>query len=386
MFAHLRDPKLPALETLRQADLDRIAGTKGTRLLRARYQPGARAILHVAMGASREAAEGSIWIYAGTKAQNLIRRLPEARLDAETGALFQAFPHDHRMPQLARFVADAMDLASHLIGGPAAGPPSLMRYRPGLSATFRWVRADGRVFYVKQTPDDDVATHAGTVAELVAATDDRSLGFASVEGVIPDLGLIAYASAEGQPLERVLAASGPARAGTAMSQVARALETLSSLSVFPDRVLDRTTLLSRADRARRMIGTLDPEAGNAAAELVASLLAGMVPVRRRPIHGDMKLEHAFLSGPLTILIDTESLSLGDPDYDLASLEARATMAALAGHITCAETDAATAALRSSAGPHYQWFLTCARLQCAKFFAQRFDPETIPLMRRVLGPC
>ena len=213
MFAHLCDPELPALTTLRQADLDRITGRIGTRLLRARYQPGARAILHVALGPAPELHEGSIWFYAGTKAQGLARRLPDARLDAKTGALFQAFPQDHRMPQLAHFLDQAMQLAPDLLGGPAAGPPRLIRYRPGLSATFRWTATDGRVVYVKQTPTEDVAAHAATVAELDRELRRAHFGFTPVTGMIPDLGLIAYAAAEGTALDHDLAGSAPRGSG-----------------------------------------------------------------------------------------------------------------------------------------------------------------------------
>lgn len=162
-----------------------------------------------------------------------------------------------------------------------------------------------------------------------------------------------------------------------------ALRALWSCPVVPGRPMDRDELLLRADRASRMIGFLDRDAGGIAADLVATLQARAVTVRRCPIHADMKLEHAFLSDTRTTLIDTESLSLGDPDYDLAKLEARLWMAAATGTIPAAAADAAMVETRRHAGPDYDWFLTCARLQCARFFAQRFDPASVPLMRRLL---
>lgn len=386
MFEHLRDPGLPALETLGLSDLSRITCASHARLLRARYQPGARAILHVALGAGQGAAEGAIWFYAGDKAQKLARRLPDARLDAPSGALFQTFPQDHRMPLLATFVDRAMDLADGLIGGPAAGPPELMRYRPGLSATFRWTRQDGSRFFVKQTPDQDVRVQALVVSHLVEAARLLPLSFATAAGVAPELGLIAYEAAPGEPLDGLLLDSETGTAQRAMAQVTDALRALWSLSVVPGRMLDRPTLLQRAAQASLMISVMNPQAGRCAADLVKWLEARPVPVRLRPIHADMKLEHAFLSGPLTTLIDMESLSLGDPDYDLAKLEARVTMAEIAGQITVAVAEAVRVEIRRGAGDHYHWFLICARLQCAKFFAQRFDPATIPLMHRILAPC
>jgi hypothetical protein len=55
-----------------------------------------------------------------------------------------------------------------------------------------------------------------------------------------------------------------------------------------------------------------------------------------------------------------------------------------GQITPAQASAAIAEARQGVGTDYDWFLTCARLQCAKFFAQRLDPATVPIMRRVLA--
>lgn len=386
MFAQVRDAALPALSSLDQAGLDRITGGNGARLLRARYQPGARAILHVALGPTPDAGEGSVWFYAGTKALGLSRDLPDARLDADTGALFQAFPQDHRLPHLARFVARAMEFAPRLIGGPADGPPRLLRYRPGLSATFRWTRADGRVVYVKQTPDQDVAAQAVSVTQLAHAAYGLNLGFPAVAGIIPELGLIAYIAAEGQALDHILANPDAGPIPGSMTQVAGALAELAALPVTPARLLDRDHLLLRADLARQMIDIVDPVAGKMAAQLMERVRAHPVPVRLRPIHGDMKLEHAFLSGRHTTLIDIESLSLGDPDHDLARLETRVEMSALTGRITGLEARIATTALRPYTGPHYPWFLDCARLHSAKFFAQRLDPATLPLMRHILGSC
>jgi Phosphotransferase enzyme family len=380
MFSHLCDPDLPAMQTLVQADLDRITGTPGTRLLRARYQPGARAVLHVDLGAGQE---GSVWFFAGTKAQGLARRLPDARLDAASGALFQTFPQDHRMPHLATFVSNVDNFCPRLIGGEIAGPPQLMRYRPGLSATFRVRRQDGCVFYVKQTPGEDVQAQARAMTEMSAAIAGSNLGVAEVAGVIPDLGLIAYAAAPGRPLDLILSGAAPSAVTSAMVQVSKSLQTLWSLSVHPARTLDKSALLARAEQASQMIALLDPPVGRVAAAMVDRLRTSAVQMRAMPIHADMKLEHAFLSGTGTTLIDIESLSLGDPNYDLAKLEARLSMAELAGMITPAEVAVATKVLHALAGPHYSWFVACARLQCAKFFAQRFDPATIPMMRSIL---
>lgn len=386
MLGHLQDPALPALAHLDQTTLDGITGTPQTRLLRARYQAGARAILHVGLGTAADAGEGAIWFFAGQKGQKLARNLPDARLHSASGALFQAFPNDHRLPQIAHFLSDATLLAPRLIGGPALGPPVLMRYRPGLSATFRWTRSDGRIFFVKQTPDADIAQQKQAVDHLATAAQGLPLAVAPVVAIDRALGLIVYQAADGQPLDQVLPGSGPRGTSAAMTQTLRALQALWSLSIVPGRMLDRTALLHRAADCARIIALLDPDCGQRAADLVAALHARPTRLRLRPIHADMKLDHVFLSGPKTTLIDTESLSLGDPDYDLAKLDARLIMAHLCGQITMGEAASARAPLIRATGRDYDWLLTCARLQCARFFAQRFDPATIPVMQQVLSPC
>ncbi|MFM7335545.1 MAG: hypothetical protein ACKO1H_14230 [Tabrizicola sp.] len=275
MFDLPRDPDLPTLAAIRQTDLARITGHPGTRLLRLRYQPGARAILHVALGPEADAPEGTIWFYPGRKTAKLARHHPEARLDPASGALFQAFPQDHRLPQLAHLVAEARDLAPRLIGGPARDAPRLLRYRPGISATFRWTRADGQVFFVKQSVDTNVTAQAMALANLASAAQGRPVSFAPVAGLVRDRGLIAYARASGSPL-------GTNLSYRAVKQVLGALRTLKSLSVVPANLLDRPTLLGRAVRAQQTIALFDPLAGQRAADLVARLESWAVPVHLRP--------------------------------------------------------------------------------------------------------
>lgn len=369
MFSRLSDPAFPALASLGPVDLARITGAPEARLLRLRYQPGARAMPHVSLGPGGGPPEGAIWFFAGDKARKLARRAKGARRDVPTQALFQAFPQDHRMPALATFVDGAIDLAPALIGGLAASPPVLMRYRPGLSATFRWMRQDGRIFFVKQTPDSDVRVLALVAGQLADALRGTQLG------VVP-----------GRPLDAILESAPDRDVRDAIAQITGALRTLWSQTLVPVRLLSRSDHLLRGAQASQIIALADEVAGQQAAGLLRRLENTQAPVRLRPIHADMKLEHAFLSGPMTTLIDTESLSLGDPEYDLAKLEMRLVMAQALGGIAPARAQVAVAEVRRDAGQHYDWFLTCARLQCASFFAQRLNPATIPLMRLMLTPC
>jgi hypothetical protein len=252
-----------------------------------------------------------------------------------------------------------------------------VRYRPGLSATFRWTRADGAVFFVKHTMETEVTTQAQTLRNLADEARGRGLGFSEVAGMVPELGLIAYAAVPGVALAE-------APCDRDVTQVLGALKTLWSLPVVPEKMLDRKAHLARASRAHRMIALFDEEAGHLAADLVARLEDWRVPVRMRPIHADMKLEHAVLSGRETCLIDMDSLALGDPNYDLASLEARITLARLLGQISQPAAEGGVHLVRQLASPDYLWFLACARLKCATFLATRLDPETLPALRRMLA--
>lgn len=377
MLDHKRAPVLPTYAEIGQMDLDRTTGYPGTRLLRLRYQPEARAILHVALGTAADAPEGSIWFFAGHKAETLALRQPHATFDPQTGALFQAFPHDHRLPVLATFVASAQDHAIRLIGGPARTAPVLVRYRPGLSATFRWTRADGTTFFVKHSPETGVTAQAQTLRNLADAARGLGLGFPDVAGMLPELGTIAYSAVPGVALSATLCDRD-------VAQVLGALRTLWTLPVVPGNMLDRAAHLAHAARQQRLIALFDEEAGRLAADLLARLDVWHVPVHLRPIHADMKLEHAVLSGRQTYLIDMDSLALGDPNYDLASLDARITLARLVGLVDDVGAEGAIQQVRQLASPSYMWFLACARLKCATFLATRPDPQNIPILRRILG--
>ena len=103
----------------------------------------------------------------------------------------------------------------------------------------------------------------------------------------------------------------------------------------------------------------------------------------RPIHGDLKLEHVILGPAGVTLIDTESLSLGPPDYDLAQLYGRLQMAAQLGAVQ--ETTASTCCreLRELGSESFDWCLGIVALHLAKFHAQRPGPMSAERARDML---
>ena len=254
----IHDPKLPGLSGLDAAALQRITGAEDVSLMRFRYRAGKRAILHL----ETEAGEGSVWFFQGDKARRLARRnKPTARYDRASEALYETFPNDHRMPQIRAFLDDYARVARELIGGRPAGAPDLLRYRPGLSCTFRCRRADGVAVYVKLINDDSPARLAEMNRQMVAHLAASSVSVAPVIGIAPE----------------------------------RAAECVD---------MTRLTVPAMTDAVARVFARLEADPPRLA---------------MRPIHADVKLEHLFIDAGQTTLIDTESVSLGPPDYDLAQL-------------------------------------------------------------------
>ena len=102
------------------------------------------------------------------------------------------------------------------------------------------------------------------------------------------------------------------------------------------------------------------------------------------IHGDMKLEHAFLDADRVTFIDTESLSLGDPDYDIAKLEARLVATFMTGMLSADNLIAARRILTDYVSSNYAWYQDAAMLQTAKFFAQRPSTQNVTYCRVLLS--
>lgn len=378
------DPVFPALSRLTAEDLRRIAGCTKVEVLRTRHQPGTRAVLHIACGAEEGRREGVIWFLWPEKIDRLCLSQPGLRVDPVTGAAFEAFPNDHRMPELARFLAQAGSLAPRLIGAEAAAPPALLRYRPGLSATFRWQGADGGARFVKVARKADVAAQAATVMALVRALGGTETTIAPVAGLSPDHATIAYHGATGTPFDRLLSDTPSDDVTRHAARLVAAIGDLNACRLDGVPVMDRDRTLNRARRAAEIVATADPVAGAMADKALERAAASDPMLRMGLIHADMKLDHGFADGTCVTFIDTESLHLGDPDHDLALLDARLDIAVIEGHLSADRVTAIRNVLRAAGGPNYDWFLSLGRIHAAKYFAQRNPPDRASLLRRLLS--
>jgi aminoglycoside phosphotransferase (APT) family kinase protein len=168
-----------------------------------------------------------------------------------------------------------------------------------------------------------------------------------------------------------------------LDQTIAALRRLGQSAVLPARILGPDTMRLRAAESAAFIAVTAPGLSSRANAVLERLSAPPPDLRLCPIHGDMKLEHVFLDGERTCLIDTESVVLGLPDYDLAQLGGRLCQAELDGLLSPDLVTKADARIRAAAGPAYDWCRDVVALRLAKFHAQRPAPGMPDRLRAIL---
>ena len=378
----IEDAALPGLADLSQERLRAITGAEEVALLRLRYRPGKRAILHVSARQGGASTEGTLWFFSGDKGKRLGRRnKTTSRFDPSSEVLFESFPHDHRMPQIRRFLAEHRALMPGLTGFAAAAPPRMLRYRPGLSCTFVCPLEGHGPAFVKLVNDDDPVRLAEANGAMQAALAQGDLRVARALGTDPSIGAIAYETAPGRPLDALLSETGGVEP---LRRTVADLGHLWAASLAPARRMDANALLDRARESVAFVAVTAPACLPEATAILDRLAAGRPDGPLRPIHGDMKLEHVFLDGARTTLIDTESVSLGLPDYDLAQLYGRLWQAELEGGLPRGLVEEGAAAVRAGAGPAFAWCLDVVAVRLAKFYAQRPGPDTARLISAMLS--
>lgn len=206
---------------------------------------------------------------------------------------------------------------------------------------------------------------------------------AGVAGVAPEHAAISYRAAEGRPFDRLMTEEPDAHIPGLVARLTDALGDLWSCRMPGLPAETRADYLTRAQRSAEIIAAADAGVGRLAQQVLDRCARQRVAPRNCPIHADLKPDHAFVSEARVMLIDTESLKLGDPDHDLALLDARLDIPVAMGILTPARRDLIRQSLRRVAGADYGWYLALARLHSAKYFAQRPDPERVPRMMAVL---
>ncbi|MFK7944202.1 MAG: phosphotransferase, partial [Paracoccaceae bacterium] len=161
-----------------------------------------------------------------------------------------------------------------------------------------------------------------------------------------------------------------------LSPVERAMTALRCFwraPIMPGRQMGPEQLLLRGRESAAFVAVTAPACAGAATAIVERLAGALPDSALRPIHGDMKLEHLFMDQDSVTLIDTESVSMGLPDYDLAQLYGRLWQADFEGQLPQPVVEAASTMVREEAGPDFDWCLGIVALRLAKFYAQRPTP-------------
>lgn len=377
----IEDTRIPGLADLSQERLRAITGADEVDLMRLRYRPGKRAILHVATRTDAHRNEGTLWFFGGGKAKRIARRNKRvSHFDPDTQALFEAFPQDHRMPQIRSFLDGYKVILPHMTGSEAGAAAVLLRYRPGLSCTFRCALDGQPPAFVKLINDDDPVRLRDANRAMQDALAASDLSVAPVLGIDAELGAIAYGSASGVPLDTVLAGSSSL---TPLKRTITGLKQFWSAPIAPARMMGPDMLLTRTRESADFVAVTTPSCHADIATILERLEATIPDAPLCPIHGDMKLEHVFLGEGRVTLIDTESVSLGFADYDLAQVYGRLWQAELEGRLPTYVAEAGSAYVVSQAGPAFEWCLGVVAVRLAKFYAQRPGSGTVASIRAIM---
>lgn len=216
------------------------------------------------------------------------------------------------------------DRRLHTIAAVLAGPGrrTVVRYRPGQRCTIRVVE-DGSTRFAKVLPGADVAAlHANGVALWDASRDGR-LGFAVAPPDHFELDthtLWQHAIPGRSLLPRLLAPAGDALA----ERLGRALATLTGSGVRPVRAPDRSPPMDRARSAGRDLARRIPALEPTVTEVltrVQALDAAAGERVARPIHGAPHPSQWLATGDRLALVDFDGFALGDPELDIAVLQA-----------------------------------------------------------------
>ncbi len=252
----------------------------------------------------------------------------------ELDLLLQVFPHDIRLPAIARLLPgpDA-EVAERIVSDLGPGEwqvkswrAEAIQYRPDQRAILRLAvqaadAASGRriecQYYAKvyreghharQAFQSQVEVHqcierAGAevaVAKPVALIEDVNT---TITGALPGIPL-ADLIREGVELE------------TAVPSVARAVAAFHGLEASaPRRPIEED--LTQLREAQAAIASRRPDLSGLVADIVTTVTAGLSSSQTTLLHGDLKPEHILIDGDNVGLIDCDFIALGDPMVDVA---------------------------------------------------------------------
>jgi Phosphotransferase enzyme family len=377
---------------------DRLATMQ---IIRIRYRPGERMILNVQLGFSgdnRRLWPASIWLHAGGKARRRARDSAAATMASPifeplSEALVYLFPADPHVPEIGVFLAGPMAFADRLVGDVARpnAPPELVRYRPGLGATFRWPCVGRDAVYVKIQKGSDASGAVAALQHIGGVAAGRKFAVPRPTGIATEISAYAMGAVRGLTYFDVLAHAPLLEVETRTRELLGAMSEFHTSSIKPFSRKDRLTLLSGAREAARPVELLTPRSASLAREVLGQLEDNDVPLAVAPAHCDIKVEHIVFTESRTQLLDLDSVTFADPLFDLAMLHVRIAMLAEVNGCGPPSAKAACRLIEDTAerdyGPdgwrRFGWLRACAALQVAKHHSQNPVPEASTLVTAAL---
>jgi aminoglycoside phosphotransferase len=235
----------------------------------------------------------------------------------ELAAVFWAFPNDRRLSTLP-LLAGRSGTLDRLVGRPHV-TPRLVAYCAERSAAAECAGEDGRVIAYAKVHAGAGAERERRCLEAARVADGDRLRVPRVVGTSALDCALAVEAVEGRRLDTL----DPAELPDALRHLGAALATLHERTPLPQTRFSRLDT-ERLAKAAGVIARARPDAGPAAADLLARLLAtradGAGPLVA--LHGDANLRNALLDGDRVTLIDFEDVSAGPAAADLGQVVAR----------------------------------------------------------------
>ena len=295
----------------------------------------------------------------------------------ELDAVFWAFPNDRRLTTLP-LLAGRSGTLDRLVGRRVV--PRLVAYSAEQSASAECSGEDGRVLAFAKVHAGDGAERERRSLDAARAADGDCLRVPRVIGDAALDGALAIEAVAGRRLDALPADELPA----ALRRLGAALATLHERTPLPRRRFERIDV-ERLARAAGVIARARPDAGPAAARLLARLLEDREHAAGPPValHGDTNLRNALDDGDRITLIDFEHAAAGPAAADLGQLLARLRAAPVAGGDS-ALLDGYAAVRPLPAGASLRWHTAASVLaRLALPAVNRVRPPVLERLRAVL---
>lgn len=253
----------------------------------------------------------------------------------ELDLLLQVFPHDHRLPALAWFMAPSppATIARALVEsfGPGSWQlrswrPETIQYRPDMRAIVQidlaatdasTGRDETRRFFAKIYRDADQAVTANQdQANLLRLIENSgsSLRVARPVHALEGTNTLVTGAVPGTSLTSIIRHSSDPE--PAIRLAARAIADFHQLdAAAPARLIDEDVAQLR--QAGAQLAATRPELAQLTTAMVDAIAAGLADAPMQLIHGDLKPEHILIGEDQVALIDFDLMCRADPVMDVA---------------------------------------------------------------------